>query len=308
MPLSSNSLFHYTKGGMDAICGILENGFRVAYNKEYHIHTVAKGSVDYNNEALNNSEYYQSAPHYGERHYLHIPMVSFCDIPINLINRHLEKYGTPSPTVYDPRQKIGYAIGMSKNWAIRNKLHPLMYIIPGSELAKTLDAGIDRDILLSLKVTDPENSYNQHEKYMEPTPMNRETNLLIDNKGNIFPKIALYSKLLGFRHHVFGEEGDKFMDEREWRFVPMDAKIIHEHEYAESGNTVRNYFFSVRSNAEKALESAKVKGYPNLEFNIDDITHIIVGLDSEISKTVDHLYSIYKKTCCNRNINVFLVL
>lgn len=113
MPISSNSLFHYTRGGIEAIKGILENGFRVSYNREYHISTIAAGSKDITGLKAPASEKMTYMQNQAETHYLHIPMVSFCDIPINSINRHLEKYGTPISGDIKNRRS-GYAIGMSR--------------------------------------------------------------------------------------------------------------------------------------------------------------------------------------------------
>lgn len=44
-----------------------------------------------------------------------IPMASFCDIPISLLDEHIERYGK-------------YGIALSKDWAIKRGLTPVMYI------------------------------------------------------------------------------------------------------------------------------------------------------------------------------------
>ena len=140
MPLSSNSLFHYTRGGMKAIKGILEEGFWVTYPSipEYHIHTIGHGIPDGDQGIPNQLEEFVMYPRHNFAHYLHMPMVSFCDIPISLVDNHLADYGTPSP---DQKKMIGYAIGMKKNWAISNQIDPILYLVPKSELAKSLSSG-----------------------------------------------------------------------------------------------------------------------------------------------------------------------
>ena len=44
-----------------------------------------------------------------------IPMISFCDIPITLLDEHTNRYGS-------------YGIGLSKDWGIKNGVTPIMYI------------------------------------------------------------------------------------------------------------------------------------------------------------------------------------
>lgn len=44
-----------------------------------------------------------------------IPMISFCDIPITLLDEHTSRYGV-------------YGIGLSKKWGIQNGITPIMYI------------------------------------------------------------------------------------------------------------------------------------------------------------------------------------
>lgn len=50
-----------------------------------------------------------------ETHDSYYPMVSFCDIPLSLAKDQIEKYGS-------------YAIGMTKEWGIKNSLNPVVYI------------------------------------------------------------------------------------------------------------------------------------------------------------------------------------
>ena len=99
MPLSSNSLIHLTEN-KEALKGILQNNFKVQYCLEKI--TTMGGSFQ-----------------------LAIPMVSFCDIPLSEIKNHISKYGK-------------YGLGLNKDWAIRNKLNPILYIEKGSELGNRI--------------------------------------------------------------------------------------------------------------------------------------------------------------------------
>lgn len=90
MPLSTNTLFHFTDS-IDVLFKILEEGFWPKYSKE----TGWKGK--------------------GEPQFA-IPMVSFCNIPLSQIGEHIKYYGS-------------YGIGMSMKWAVtKENIQPIFYI------------------------------------------------------------------------------------------------------------------------------------------------------------------------------------
>jgi predicted hydrocarbon binding protein len=94
--VSSKVLFHFTKS-LDAIKSILSDGFFPHYCPEYTLHP---------NDLL--------AAH-NRRHPWHaIPMVSFCDLPLSLIGKHLKEYGY-------------FGIGLKKTWGINNRVAPVLY-------------------------------------------------------------------------------------------------------------------------------------------------------------------------------------
>ena len=99
MPLSSNTIIHFTKTS-EALKGILQTNFKIKYCQE--------------NIKL------QEELHYAA------PMVSFCDIPLSQIKDHIGKYGA-------------YGIGLTKEWAQKNKLNPVLYIQSDSFLSESID-------------------------------------------------------------------------------------------------------------------------------------------------------------------------
>ncbi len=90
MPISTNTLFHFTKD-VDTLKSILSFNFypRLCLENLSDIH--------------------------GDEMYLAFPMVCFCDIPLSQINNHVENYGN-------------YALGLTKTWGINNGLSPILYI------------------------------------------------------------------------------------------------------------------------------------------------------------------------------------
>lgn len=97
MRIYSSSFFHFTNN-IEAIKGIIKNGFNVTFCRE---------------------EVYSK-----EKHIMHmgIPMVSFCDVPLNFITTN--NYG-----------ELG--IGMSRSWGIEHLLQPVMYYPNNKECQST---------------------------------------------------------------------------------------------------------------------------------------------------------------------------
>ncbi len=96
MTLSTSSIFHFTND-KEKLKGILKTNFKVSYCKE---------TLQFNNEGF----------------IMHIPMVSFCDIPLSKAKNHIKSYGE-------------YGIGLNKSWAVKNGLNPVLYFEIDSNLS-----------------------------------------------------------------------------------------------------------------------------------------------------------------------------
>jgi hypothetical protein len=108
MPLSANSLFHFTNT-LDSLKGILEGGFHPRYVLE-----------DY-------GVFYEG---YGEEvtpFVMGVPMVCFCDLPLSHTAVHLEHYGR-------------YGIGLAKTWGMSKGVSPILYVYPKSQTGFCLAA------------------------------------------------------------------------------------------------------------------------------------------------------------------------
>ncbi len=104
MPISSNTLFHFTNK-YENLVNILENYFRPHYALE-----------DFNAIFPGPPEDYLK---------LAIPMVSFCDIRLSQTTEHFSTYGC-------------YGIGLTKEWGKKNGITPVLYTYPGSLLADAI--------------------------------------------------------------------------------------------------------------------------------------------------------------------------
>ncbi|WP_239397078.1 abortive infection system antitoxin AbiGi family protein [Pseudoalteromonas sp. OOF1S-7] len=148
---------------------ILENGFWPKYClEELDWFKSSKGSVAY-------------------------PMVCFCDIPLSRIQEHVGKYGE-------------YGIGLTKEWAKRNKLNPVIYLQKDSELGFSFN-----------KV------YGQSLKGAGELSMNKSL------RFNLM-------KMLSYIKPVQSVDGYDYYQENEWRYVPVHSKVelwVNEGEFSD---------------------------------------------------------------------------
>ncbi len=87
--VSSNVLFHFTKS-MNNLKGILKHGFFPRYCLEYTFDRADSTAAAEKRSPMRAA-----------------PLVSFCDLPLSLIHKHLQEYGP-------------FGIGLHKKWGIGN--------------------------------------------------------------------------------------------------------------------------------------------------------------------------------------------
>lgn len=217
MALSSNSLIHFTSD-KESLKGILENNFKVFNCRESIVLDSRKSSWI-------------------------IPMISFCDIPLSEIKDHISKYGH-------------YGIGMTKEWAVRKGLNPVLYMAKTSMLSKSYKKAWDKSVVESPDQEDwseDERCFSDVLRYIK----NYDGDLV--RKG---------STIKDYR----------FSDEREWRYVPPYSskyEFLVSTEWYERDNN--------KSDADAKLESLR------LGFEPGDIKYIIIEKDAEIGEFIDHL-------------------
>ncbi|MFZ2632037.1 MAG: abortive infection system antitoxin AbiGi family protein [Desulfosalsimonadaceae bacterium] len=167
MPLSANTLFHFTKE-KDTLKKILEENFRIFNCKE----TITFGA---------------------DKTILHIPLVSFCDIPLSEVKDHMLTYGS-------------YGIGMTKDWRMRKGLNPVLYVAQNSNLS------ISYKIAFNYFTKDPKNNARILD------------NLSLEQKA--LADVLRYIKNYEADHirENSTTPNYRFSDEREWRYVPPHSE------------------------------------------------------------------------------------
>ena len=221
MALYPNILFHFTT--KQGLYAILRDTFKVSYARE---------------TILGGNKIKEFA----------VPMVSFSDLRLSELKDNLGTYG-----------KVG--IGMTKGWAIRKGLNPVMYASKESLLTENFIDGIEDFFRL---VEDSKDTTGRFE--------------------------AAYNNTINTLRYIKNYKGDLirpgrrikhnyvFANEREWRFVPpVDDKILS--------------FIpidKISSPKQKSSYNQKVS-HIRLQFRPDDIKYLIVEKDSDINSLITHL-------------------
>lgn len=229
MAISTNSIIHYTND-FEILKSILSNGFRISYCSEK---VITRGAKNYA---------------------FAIAMVSFCDIPISDYKKHFYKQKGNNLGYYGD-----YGIGISKDWAVKKGLNPVLYVDTNSYVGTALRKSVE------LYTKPEENKFiKSHSKD------NQELNELT--------QFALYAKNYQGELNRKGkieQRRYRFYDEREWRFVAQ-AKDINNHEIILEEPEYLNNKENHKNNLIDCF----------LKFSLQDISYIIVKEESEIMPMV----------------------
>jgi len=186
-----------------------------------------------------------------------VPMVCFCDIPLSQIEKHVDFYGK-------------YGVGLRKEWAISQKLNPVMYLSSSSKLSDNLseitqilaefDKGIGNSAITS--------EYLKKNGFLNITEIRSFTKPI---KG------------LMYRNGNFVER--YFYDEREWRYVPnLDI----------DSPTFRMFKDDFMQPITRAKANSDLQKIDKLVFGIDDIKYLLVESNKDIPSLIDTIKNIYK--------------
>ena len=227
--LSSNTLFHFTRT-LDTLLSILTHEFRPRFSKE---------TLPIDGDTLING----------------IPMTCFCDIPLSQTQAHMFMYGN-------------YALGLTKEWGMRNGVSPVLYGIAPSPITDGLYRVMKRGLGLR-------------------GPLTRDDK--VDEKlwKDIF-RVSCYVKPYEgpFVRNGTVHPNVRFYNEREWRWVPDLSGTCFEFGIDESQCDDPH---SLTAANDQLWEAAR------LSFEPSDIRYIVVASESEILPMIDHIRDIKAK-------------
>jgi hypothetical protein len=229
-------LFHFC--GKEAMFGILQNTFRVSYAREKIIGTTRLREIG-------------------------VPMVSFCDLKLSEVSSHMNKYGH-------------YGIGLTKEWANRNGLNPVLYISQHSPFTDGLIKGLD--------------GIHAHRRKFEENGDYNELTTDYMNIFNTYRYVKNYEAPLQRKGHEKIEKY-RFADEREWRYVPpLDNSSLSNSLDNRSNSSITPFvpISSIKTEKQKSELNFSIS-HIGLHFEPEDIRYLIVERDEEISELINHL-------------------
>jgi hypothetical protein len=232
MSISTNSIIHYTDT-LEKLEGIITEGFRIKYCVE---------------KLLSKQKNYDNAH----------PMISFCDIPLSDSSRHFDLYGN-------------YGIGLSKEWAKKYGINPVLYIEKDSRIGDAIDKMQDK--FKTAKEAVPTEAFN----------------------------VILMTKCFSKNYRGPLKRGEidiedyKFYDEREWRFVPTMEDIDN----TSISIDVKEY------EKDKDHYNNKLAKY-RYTFNHDDISYLIVKSTKEIPILIEFLKTTFYNALKTSELDILL--
>jgi hypothetical protein len=231
MPLSTNSIIHYTDS-YEKLESILKEGFAIKYCSE---------------KLLLNPRVTSFAAH---------PMVSFCDVPLSQAYNHFDAYGN-------------YGIGLSKTWANKMKINPVIYIDKNSLFGEVIG-----EFIIERRKT--------------------KSNLTVKQKQNIL-RIKCYAKNYSgyLKRKGIDDKNYRFYDEREWRLVPKEKDLNG----ASFSVSLKNY------EEDKIKYNSKISSC-RFSFNSNVISYIIVDKTNEIPKIINMLRIVYASKCTAQSLDI----
>lgn len=234
MAISTNSVIHYTER-FDFLKGILQDGgFRIKYCLE---------TIDI------------KAPNPFHVAY---PMVSFCDIPLSEIKIHSDTYGS-------------YGIGLTKNWAKKVGLNPVLYVEKHSRLAVHIQNQARRLYELNTSGSSDSNLQDEFFKLMSYCK-NYEGRLV---KGKI------------------NTDSYRFYDEKEWRIVALASDINNTLDFVSGENYLKD----------KDSYNNKIKEC-YVRFSQNDISYIIIDNEDEIPDILKVINDCYEDSATSKELKI----
>lgn len=206
----------------------------------------------------------------GNLKYL-IPMVSFCNISIGDVGLYM-RYGD-------------YGIGMTMDWALNNRISPVIYVhenSPFSDLHNKINKLLLYDIFgrqfeRYQKVIDDAIAKGEHPDTSVGVQKEEDTNLIAAINEITVPALQYFKN---WKINYYGKEIITYQ-EREWRYIPL---LKEEKKIVSSDEDAYRPLIDEKQNPKPHLP-----GYSLVIKSLDDIKYIIIKNDEERKAVYDTL-------------------
>lgn len=187
---------------------------------------------------------------FGDNKLISIPMVCFCDIRLNKIEKHLEFYSNDG----------GYGIGLSKKWGINNGIQPLQYINTNGVLSLYLKE------IFSVALKDSLSNNSNTEKY----------------RDYLINSLVYLKPIIGIMTREDKEVKKNFHDEQEWRYIPNNNEKTIKLLIGEDIRIKKDYY-------NEMLRHKELYEGVWLKFEYSDIRYIIVPNEEKQEDIIDFI-------------------
>ena len=191
---------------------------------------------------------------------LGIPMASFCDIPITLLDEHNSRYGK-------------YGIALSKDWGIKNGVQPVMYITNDSVLNSVYYHYNNEK-----KIRDWYQREDVQQLLIEKTILNGFPIEDFAKKKNAEIEHAYNTHIIGYLKKYkspFKNNMINNYEENEWRYIVPEQDDTRWFWTREDYMAWRNPYKKDLSKVKKPSPSKAIKEY-TLKFTENDVKYILV--------------------------------
>jgi hypothetical protein len=225
-----------------------------------------------------------------------IPMVSFCNIPIRDVENYMY-YGD-------------YGLGFTMEWAIDNKLSPVIYVHENSDFLE-LSKNIDADMLTSYvslffkeftdNILSPnENQHNFSKHFYDTTVLKfNQLNIRVKQFTKFWKSEVEFN--VNFNDIDCNKNITKIINsynEREWKYVP-DFKNNEYHKFINKEDKTDDDF----EHFSKSKKPHITDNNFTLRFELEDIKYIIVSKNEEVEDVIKILKNKYKDNEVNERLN-----
>lgn len=200
-----------------------------------------------------------------------IPMASFCDIPITLLDEHNSRYGN-------------YGIALSKDWAKKNGLTPVMYIANDDVLQSVYHHYQQNRKILDWYHRDEVKAKLRKDTVIKGFPLGDYVKML-----NAEQEHAVNTHIIGYLKKyegIYNKKPINNYEENEWRYLVPDEKGTEWFWTKEKYMEWR--FPGGDKTVKKPLPSEELKKH-TLEFDVSDIKYILVKDDEFKARVIEFI-------------------